>query len=194
MKRRELREHIFELLFRVEFNERDEMPEQMRLFFESLPELSPEDQAYMQKKYERIMEKLPEIDRLLGETAEGWKVSRMGKTDLTVLRLAVYEMEFDEDVPVGVAVNEAVELSKKFGGDGSPAFVNGILGKIGKMEAAEAEKGCEDRGGSLRRQEKQERRNEKCLYGGPGERLYQGHVHPGLYAEPHLCEGRGVQL
>ena len=140
MKRRELREHIFELLFRVEFNERDEMPEQMRLFFESLPELSPEDQAYMQKKYERIMEKLPEIDRLLGETAEGWKVSRMGKTDLTVLRLAVYEMEFDEDVPVGVAVNEAVELSKKFGGDGSPAFVNGILGKIGKMEAAEAGK------------------------------------------------------
>ena len=140
MKRRELREHIFELLFRVEFNERDEMPEQMRLFFESLPELSPEDQAYMQKKYERIMEKLPEIARLLGETAEGWKVSRMGKTDLTVLRLAVYEMEFDEDVPVGVAVNEAVELSKKFGGDGSPAFVNGILGKIGKMEAAEAGK------------------------------------------------------
>ena len=140
MKRRELREHIFELLFRVEFNERDEMPEQMRLFFESLPELSPEDQAYMQKKYERIMEKLPEIDRLLGETAEGWKVSRMGKTDLTVLRLAVYEMEFDEDVPVGVAVNEAVELSKKFGGDGSPAFVNGILGKIGKMEAAKAGK------------------------------------------------------
>lgn len=140
MKRRELREHIFELLFRVEFNERDEMPEQMRLFFESLPELSSEDQAYMQKKYERIMEKLPEIDRLLGETAEGWKVSRMGKTDLTVLRLAVYEMEFDEDVPVGVAVNEAVELSKKFGGDGSPAFVNGILGKIGKMEAAEAGK------------------------------------------------------
>ena len=53
-----------------------------------------------------------------------------GKTDLTVLRLAVYEMEFDEDVPVGVAVNEAVELSKKFGGDGSPAFVNGILDKV----------------------------------------------------------------
>ena len=68
MKRRELREHIFELLFRVEFNERDEMPEQMRLFFESLPELSPEDQAYMQKKYERIMEKLP---RLTGSWRDG---------------------------------------------------------------------------------------------------------------------------
>ena len=143
MKRRELREHIFELLFRVEFNEREEMPEQMRLFFESLPELSEGDQAYMEKKYERIMERLPEIDRLLGEAAEGWKVSRMGKTDLAILRLAVYEMEFDEDVPVGVAVNEAVELSKKFGRDGSPAFVNGVLGKIGKMEKAEIEKAAE---------------------------------------------------
>ena len=127
MKRRELREHIFELLFRVEFNDREEMPQQMQLFFESLPELSQEDQIYMQKKYEQIMDKLPEIDRLLGETAEGWKVSRMGKTELTILRLAVYEMTFDADVPVGVAVNEAVELSKKFCGGGSPAFVNGIL-------------------------------------------------------------------
>lgn len=139
MKRRELREHIFELLFRVEFNDREEMPEQMRLFFEGLPELSREDQIYMQKKYEQIMDKLPEIDSLLGETAEGWKVSRMGKTELAILRLAVYEMTFDADVPVGVAVNEAVELSKKFGGDGSPAFVNGILGKIGKTKAAETE-------------------------------------------------------
>ena len=62
----------------------------------------------------------------------------MGKAELTILRLAVYEMEFDEDVPVGVAVNEAVELSKKFGGDGAPSFVNGVLGKVGKMEEAEA--------------------------------------------------------
>ena len=61
----------------------------------------------------------------------------MGKTDLTILRLAVYEMEYDEDVPVGVAVNEAVELSKKFGGDESPIFVNGILGKIGKTGKTE---------------------------------------------------------
>lgn len=134
MKRRELREHIFELLFRVEFNDPEEMPEQMKLFFESFGELEEKDQAYMEQKYGCIMEKLPQIDKILGETAEGWKVSRMGKTDLAILRLAVYEMRFDEDVPVGVAVNEAVELSKKFGGDESPAFINGVLGKIGKME------------------------------------------------------------
>jgi len=134
MKRRELREHIFELLFRVEFNEPEEMPEQLRLFFEDLGELDGKDQAYMEEKYAQIMEKLPEIDRLLGEAAKSWKVSRMGKTDLALLRLAVYEMKYDEDVPVAVAVNEAVELSKKFGGDESPAFINGILGRIGKME------------------------------------------------------------
>ncbi len=132
MKRRELREHIFELLFRIEFNSAEEMPEQLRLFFEGLGELEEKDQEYIEKKYSQIVEKLPEIDKLLEDTAEGWKVSRMGKADLTILRLAVYEMRYDEDVPVGVAANEAVELSKKFGGEESPAFVNGILGKIGK--------------------------------------------------------------
>lgn len=134
MKRRELREHIFELLFRVEFNSPEEMQEQVRLFFENLGEIEDKDRDYIKQKYAHIIEKLPEIDALLGEAAEGWKVSRMGKADLTILRLAVYEMKYDEDVPVGVAVNEAVELSKKFGGDESPVFINGILGKIGKTE------------------------------------------------------------
>lgn len=134
MKRRELREHIFELLFRIEFNGSEEMPDQIRLFFDSLEEFREEDQSYMEEKYARIVEKLPEIDKKIEETAKGWKLSRMGKVDLTILRLAVYEIEYDDDVPVGVAINEAVELSKKFGGDDSPAFINGILGKIGKKE------------------------------------------------------------
>ena len=54
----------------------------------------------------------------------------MGKVELTLLRLAVYEMKYDDDIPVGVAINEAVELAKTFGGDGSPAFINGILAKL----------------------------------------------------------------
>ena len=66
----------------------------------------------------------------------------MSRVDLTALRLAVYEMKFDEDVPVGVAINEAVELAKMFGGDDSGSFVNGILGKIasGKKDSGEAPK------------------------------------------------------
>ena len=137
MKRRELREHIFELLFRIEFNSTEEMPEQQRLFLEELGEAEPKDQEYIKEKYAKIVEKLPQIDELLNEASDGWKVSRMGKADLTILRLAVYEMQYDEDVPVGVAVNEAVELSKKFGGDESPSFINGVLGKIGKTGKTE---------------------------------------------------------
>ena len=54
----------------------------------------------------------------------------MGKVDLTILRLAVYEIEWDEEVPQGVAINEAVELAKRYGGEESPSFINGVLGKI----------------------------------------------------------------
>ena len=130
MKRRELREHIFELLFRAEFNDEAEMPEQIRMFFADMEDLEEKDQTYMEEKYHRVMEKLPEIDKLIGDTAEGWKLSRLAKVDLSILRLAVYEMKYDEDGPAGVAINEAVELAKKFGGDDSPAFINGILGKL----------------------------------------------------------------
>ncbi|MDD3219317.1 MAG: transcription antitermination factor NusB [Lachnospiraceae bacterium] len=130
MGRRELREHIFKLLFLNEFNDSEEMDAQLQMYFEELDDLKEKDQTYMEEKYRHICEHLGEIDELLNETAKGWKTSRMGKVDLTILRLAVYEMKFDEDVPVGVAINEAVELSKRFGGDESASFINGILGKI----------------------------------------------------------------
>lgn len=131
MNRRELREQIFKLLFRVEFNDKEEMLQQCALFFEDEENVVPEkDMAYIRGKYERIAEKLPEIDRMINETAKGWSTDRMGKVDLTILRLAVYEIRYDEDVPTGVAINEAVELAKKFGQEGSFAFVNGVLAKF----------------------------------------------------------------
>lgn len=130
MKRRELREHIFEILFRVEFVEEKDMDEQMELFFEDLTEAKPADVEYMKNKYLAVREKMSMIDILIDEKSTGWKTSRMGKVELTILRLAVYEMLFDEDVPVTVAINEAVEISKKYGGDDTPAFVNGILAKV----------------------------------------------------------------
>lgn len=133
MKRRELREHIFQLLFRVEFNGQEEMPEQISLFVDDMKEeneVKEADEAYISGKYAKIVEKLPEIDAKLDEVSKGWKTSRMGKVDLTILRLAVYEMMYDEDIPEKVAINEAVELSKKFGGDESPAFINGVLAKL----------------------------------------------------------------
>ena len=130
MKRRELREHIFEILFRVEFMSENDMEEQLELFFEDLAEARPADVDYIKNKYLAVREKMPMIDILIDEKSTGWKTGRMGKVELTILRLAVYEMLFDEDVPVTVAINEAVEISKKFGGDDTPAFVNGILAKV----------------------------------------------------------------
>ena len=130
MKRRELREHVFEILFRVEFMNEADMEEQMELFFEDLAEARPADVEYIKNKYQAVREKMPMIDIMIDEKSTGWKTSRMGKVELTILRLAVYEMLFDEDVPSTVAINEAVEIAKKFGGDDTPAFVNGILAKV----------------------------------------------------------------
>ena len=106
------------------------MSEQLSLYFDTLEELSEKDQEYMSRKYRHVLEKLDEIDAMLNETSNGWKTKRMSRVDLTALRLAVYELKYDKDVPTGVAINEAVELAKRFGGETSGSFVNGILGKI----------------------------------------------------------------
>ena len=130
MSRRELREHIYKLLFRVEFNSLEDMPEQERLFFEEEDAARDEDAGYISDKYHKIQQKLPEIDSQLNERTEGWDTTRMSKVDLTILRLAVYEINYDDSVPTGVAINEAVLLAKKFGQDASSGFVNGILAKF----------------------------------------------------------------
>lgn len=137
MKRRELRENIFKLLFVSIFVSPEEMPEQLRLYFEGLENLGEADQKYMEEKVGAVLEKRELIDEELNQVTRGWKTSRMNKVDLTILRLAVYEMLYDEDVPVSVAINEAVELGKCFGGDDSGSFINGILGKIAQQKGGE---------------------------------------------------------
>ncbi len=146
MTRAQIRESVFKLLFRVEFNEPEDMQGQIVRFFENpkmgsdeeekageeLPQIPDKDADYIREKYGKIVEKIPELDAAIDDAAKGWKVARLGKVDLTILRLALYEMKYDEDIPVGVAINEAVELAKKFGQDESPSFVNGILAKLAK--------------------------------------------------------------
>jgi N utilization substance protein B len=141
MSRRALRDAVFKALFISEFNSKEEMMEQLKLYFETsgtdlreeftVPPCE-EDMDYIYSKYSAAAALKDEIDKLLNEAAEGWKTSRMSKVDLAILRLAVYEMNYDDDVPVGVAINEAVEIAKKYGGDDSGAFINGVLGKIAK--------------------------------------------------------------
>ncbi len=131
MSRRELREHIFRMLFRREFfGTAEEFEEQVALYLEELSPLEEADRSYMQSKVEAIYGRVEELDARINEVARGWKTGRMGKVDLTVLRLALYEMLYEESVPERVAINEAVEIVRKYGGDDSPSFVNGILAKL----------------------------------------------------------------
>lgn len=134
MGRHEQREQIFRLLFQVEFHEPEDMPRQMRLFVEDSEEVTTQQEAdLIEARCQAIREKIPEIDKLIEENSEGWDTARMGKVELAVLRLAVYEMRYDEDIPTGVAINEAVEIAKMYGQENSGSFVNGILGKIVKL-------------------------------------------------------------
>lgn len=130
MTRRELRENVFKMLFRIEFHDAGEMPAQLQFFEEDIEDLKEEDRRYLTEKCNHIFEHVAQLDEAINAVAEGWKTSRMGKVDLTIIRLAVYEIRFEEDIPFKVSVNEAVELAKKYGTGDSSAFVNGILAKF----------------------------------------------------------------
>ena len=130
MTRRELRENVFKMLFRVEFHEEGEMTEQLGMMDEELENIKEEDAAYINQKCSDIIAKIPELDEAINDSTTGWKTTRMGKVDLTIIRLAVYEIKYEEDVPEKVAINEAVELAKSYGTDNSAAFVNGVLAKF----------------------------------------------------------------
>ena len=145
MNRKSLREQIFKLLFRTEFNDPAEMAEQAELFFDSGDlTVTGKDREYITGKCIKVVEKIPEIDSVLDEKLEGWKISRLPMVELTILRLGTYEILYDADVPTGVAINEVVELGKKYGGDGSGAFINGVLAGVAGKERAD--KADEDEG------------------------------------------------
>lgn len=135
MKRSIQREQIFKILFRVEFNNVEEMPRQEEMYFSSGDmEFTEKDKAYISDKVNLILEHLSEIDRLLAGKMRGWTLERLGRVELAVLRLGVYEILWDDEVPEGVAIAEAVELAKKFGSENSGVFVNGVLAGFAKKD------------------------------------------------------------
>ena len=103
-------------MFQAEFHPAQDMPRQMRLFVEDNEEIgSQKDADYIEKRCQTVFRELPGIDRLIDENTVGWNTRRMGKVELAVLRLAVYELRFDDDIPAGVAIDEAVGLAKLYG-------------------------------------------------------------------------------
>ncbi len=146
MSQRSIREHTFKILFTSNFHTKEEMDEQCESYFSHLPDASvekdsdklpaveEEEQIKILKKVEAITQVLEAIDEKLEKNMQGWKISRLNQVDLALLRLAIYEFEFSGDVPYKVAVNEAIELAKKYGGDESPQFVNGVLAHMVKKD------------------------------------------------------------
>ena len=130
MTRRELRENVFKMLFRVEFHEEGEMSGQLGMMDDEVENIKDEDVAYINNKCNDIIAKISEIDEAINASTTGWKTTRMGKVDLSIIRLAVYEIKYEDDVPAKVAINEAVELANLYGTDNSASFVNGVLAKF----------------------------------------------------------------
>ncbi|HOG00362.1 MAG TPA: transcription antitermination factor NusB [Clostridia bacterium] len=94
-----------------------------------------DDLAYAQEVLSGIREHAEEIDALIRELAINWSIERMPRVDLSILRVAIYEMLYLDDIPESVSINEAVELAKRFGGERSSAYINGMLGTLSKRRA-----------------------------------------------------------
>lgn len=146
MTRHLLREHCFKILFGLDFYADEEIKVQTDNYFES-PSLEDEDDElihdanfsdgdieYIKSKAMLVMDNKSEIDRIISELSQGWKLERIGRVERNILRLAIAEMKYDDDIPVSVAINEAVELAKAYGRDESYSFVNAILSKVGIEE------------------------------------------------------------
>jgi N utilization substance protein B len=130
MGRRASREIAMKLLYQLEIQKEDR-DEQVRAAFEENP-LSDKDKEYVTDVVNGVNMNLPHIDKAIEVHAKGWKINRISKVDLSILRLCIYEICFREDIPYNVSVNEAVELAKKYSGEEAGAFVNGILSKVSK--------------------------------------------------------------
>lgn len=101
--------------------------------------LDAEDMSYLKQVSFGVVEKKDELDSLIEQNAVGWRLSRIGKVDLSILRLALYEMRYRDDVPESAAINEAVELAKRYSEKKSRQFINGILGSVSRAEKSKGE-------------------------------------------------------
>ena len=135
LKRKEAREIVVGLLFETEFRADESSKE---VFATSTENREIPKDEYVERAYFGVCENKEMIDQLIGDCAKGWKTHRLTKLLRSVMRLAVYEMAFESDIPNSVSINEAIELTKKFDDPKARAFVNGVLNAVkDKLEAQE---------------------------------------------------------
>lgn len=139
MSRRDARRHAFILIFQIPFHDPFDtavLAEARTLYFDGLDEPerpSGRDLTYIERVTGGVLENLPEIDAVVEFFLKDWKMERIGKTDLALLRLGMYELQYAPDIPAGATINEIVELAHQYGADESPSFVNGVLGGAARM-------------------------------------------------------------
>lgn len=124
MRRTKQREQAFYLIFESLFD--SENSDTAEIFSENVEELGD----YALELFNGVSEKTEELDEVISKYSKGWKINRLPKTNLSILRLAIYEIKYVEDTPDSVAINEAVELAKKYSGNDDAPFINGILGAV----------------------------------------------------------------
>ncbi|MFR5877038.1 MAG: transcription antitermination factor NusB [Eubacterium sp.] len=127
MNRIQQREQAFFLIFQNQFKANLE-EDSVSLYSENVEEVG----EYAKELYDGVTKSTDEIDEIISSYSNGWKLSRIPKVNLSILRLAVYEMKYVESVPDSVAINEAVELAKKYSGKEDASFINGILGSFSR--------------------------------------------------------------
>lgn len=132
MLRSQVREEIFKILFRYPFNNAEGMEEQIEFSISELEGKSDKNINYIRDKVKDILNKLEDVDSKISECCEGWSIDRIGKAEIAIMRIATYEIMFEEDMPSSVAVNEAVELTKMYCDEDAKGFVNAVLGKVVK--------------------------------------------------------------
>lgn len=131
MTRKQAREETFILVFEKEFN--DDTLEDILSLAEEVRDIKADD--YVKKVFFGVFQNIEKIDEIISENAVGWSIKRITKTALALLRLAIYEIKFYDDIPVSVSINEAVELAKKYATKEDASFINGILSTVAKQNA-----------------------------------------------------------
>ena len=131
MGRRASREIAMKLLYQLEIQKNDR-DDQVKMSLEENI-LSENDSKYISDIIDGVQKNLSYIDKLIEKHSKGWKINRLSKVDLSILRLSIYEISYREDIPHNVSINEAVELAKKYSGEEAGAFINGILGKVTRI-------------------------------------------------------------
>ena len=127
MKRREAREYTFKLIYELGV-QTDKSADELIEHTAEAQEFAPD--KYIKQTVRGVLEHKEEIDELIAECAVNWNFNRLSATSHAVMRLAAYEMRYSDDVPFSIAINEAVELAKKYDHDKAPKFINGILNAI----------------------------------------------------------------